>query len=187
MNLAFEPKFVWLIAFLMVTPRMALAYGDGAPPGHTGAFGEQNCTACHQDAGISRNAGAISLEGLPTNLAPGATYSLTLRFARQSQSRTGMQITVRSADGKVFGQLGSADGRTRLDHERGEALVHSEPGSWPQSDDEAVWQFNWTAPVTEVHETLFSIAVNASNNDDSAFGDHIYLKTFHWRSADQDE
>ena len=43
------------------------------------------------------------------------------------------------------------------------------------------WTIEWTAPAASAGPVQFNVAGNASNDDDSALGDFIYLKTLRSR------
>ncbi|NNL88593.1 MAG: hypothetical protein HKP25_05935 [Marinicaulis sp.] len=47
------------------------------------------------------------------------------------------------------------------------------------------WTFMWTAPIDAADPVDIVIAVNASNDDASAFGDAIHFKTFSMNSGDE--
>ena len=56
---------------------MLLAFSSNPPTGRSGAPGDGNCTDCHGGSG-GGFAGNVTLAGLPDQIEPNTTYSLTL-------------------------------------------------------------------------------------------------------------
>ncbi|MEJ2502100.1 MAG: hypothetical protein P8177_02115 [Gemmatimonadota bacterium] len=126
-------------------------YREGPPPGHTGAFGEPDCGACHFDAPRDDDAGDLRLD-VPAGYRPGATYHVTLELSHPELAAAGFQLAVRHAEGQdagsQAGRLEPVDLRTRV--ETGDNGVsyasHSEAGVEPSSDRATAWTLRWTAP-----------------------------------------
>ncbi len=145
----------------------ANANPDGAPPAHTGAFGEPSCHACHFDGPIRDAGGPVRVHGLPAQFAAGKTYELVLALEVDSPG-AGFQLSVRDARGRQAGTLSEADGMTRVVERDGiQYLSHTNAST-------RRWRFIWRAP-DEPSAVVFAGAVNAANDDQSAFGDEIYL------------
>lgn len=140
---------------------------DGAPPAHTGAFGEPNCHACHFDGPEREPGGPVRVLGLPARIAVGATYELFLEVETSAPS-AGFQLTVRDVRGRQAGTLAAVGGNVRVvEHEGIQYLGHTDTSS-------RRWGFLWHSP-DEPSEVVFAGAVNAANDDQSEFGDEIYL------------
>lgn len=145
----------------------ANANPDGAPPAHTGAFGEPSCHACHFDGPAREAGGPVRLRGLPTRLSAGETFDLVLEIVAESPS-AGFQLTVRDARGRQAGILSPVDGATRRVEQGGiQYLGHTDASSHR-------WRFKWQAP-DEPRTVVFAGAVNVANDDQSEFGDEVYL------------
>lgn len=160
----------------------AAGYGDGAPSGHSGAFGEPDCSACHAAGNLTRQPADVALKGLPERIMPGETYVLELAVSSDEIQRVGFQLAVRDSEGTPAGRLLALDDRSRVEREGPEVLVHTEPGSRPRDRSSALWKFEWTAPLNGPDEIFFAVAINEANDDDSAFGDlvssHLFRRPF---------
>ena len=165
----------------IVGKTVAGRYIEGPPSGHTGGFGEPSCHECHFDHDLNDTAGALQLDGIPGQYAPGQTYTLTVALSRPEMSRAGFQLAARVAAGTTRGQglgrLRPTDDRVQLlfDDAAGDTVYaqHTEEGTSLTSPTEASWTVEWTAPVQPA-AVVFHVAANAANDDASEFGDHIY-------------
>jgi hypothetical protein len=98
---------VWVVAATTVSlsgtsaPRRAgsIAYADGAPPGFSGAFGENSCHACHFEADLNTKPGHVALSGVPDGYTPGQAYPITITLQRPGMTTGGFQLTARFRDG----------------------------------------------------------------------------------------
>lgn len=156
-------------------------YGDGPPPGFTGAFGEGTCVTCHVDAAVEKDAPGISLAGLPSAWEPGGTYRVTVRATHRGMGAAGFQLASRTGAGVQAGAWRSVDARTRVTHDSGRRVVyaaHTVAGSALTARDTAAWVLEWTAPAVPHDSIIVGVAVNAANGDDSNFGDHVMTRSF---------
>ena len=157
----------------------ATAYREGPPPGHTGAFGEPDCGACHFDAIRDDAAGALRID-VPGEYRPGRSYVLTITVSHPDLDAAGFQATARFAGGGSLGaqagRLEAVDGRTRVQvGENGVSYAsQSERGAPPSADGESVWTLRWTAPDGG-DPVRFDAAAQVANDDDSEFGERLYL------------
>lgn len=159
---------------LVLAAACAAAYQDGAPPGHTGAPGEADCTACHSDNERNDAAGALAIDGLPERYEPGVLYRLAVRLEHPELEAGGLQLAIRTADGKPAGWLVPSDARTRVLEVDGQAwLQHTPDGRAPERDGRIAWRFEWRAPERALPVVLY-LAANAANDDFSELGDFIY-------------
>jgi hypothetical protein len=163
-----------LAALLGLSAAQSHAYEDGAPPGHTGGFGEPDCSACH--SGFDRNApaGELAVEGLPAAYAPGETYRLAILLQHPELASGGLQLAIRTRDGAQAGELTPASARTAVVNEAGLAyLQHTREGTRPGTDGRICWEFDWRAPQ-EAEPVVLNVAANAANDDFSSLGDFVY-------------
>ena len=56
----------------------AAAFESGPPTGHTGAFGEPDCTACHFDYDANEHGGTLTIGGAPEVFVAGKRYELSI-------------------------------------------------------------------------------------------------------------
>ena len=181
-NLAIAAAGVGVLTLPAVFP-------DGPPPGRTGGFGEPTCQVCHADANVVVGAEGLWIESLPRNYMPGETYRLTVSLTRQGMGRGGFQVSARYAEGKVAGKqagdLVPQDSTTFvsiLTNRAVQYLSHTLRGARLTAPDTSTWTFMWRAPVDppkgRAGEVIFNVAANASNNDQSEFGDKILIREF---------
>ena len=154
-------------------------YRAGPPPGHTGAFGEPDCGECHFDAVREDPAGAVEIRA-PARFRPGGTYEIGVAVRHPDLRAAGFQMTTRFLDGDpAGGQAGRLEATpgTRLQNaDDGIAyLSHSGPGAAPDEPGRAVWTARWTAPEDGTGPIAFDVAAQAANDDDSEFGERLYL------------
>ncbi len=155
-------------------------YPDAPPVGHTGGFGEPTCATCHFDGDLNDPAGKLVLTGVPAAYSPGTTYTLTLTLTRPGLEAGGFQLTARYATGeeagRAAGELTPVDNGVgvTVDPASGVSYVHHRPaGTVPAAPGTMRWQIEWTAPAGG-GPVVFHAAANASDGDQSPFGDWIY-------------
>lgn len=169
-------------------PAHALAYTNEPLINRDGFSGEPTCRECHVHDLAKAEHGRIEISGLPERYESGRAYSLTIRAHYSDLKRGGFQMSARFADGRQAGLLAAVDARTVVmtDPESGVAFAfHSEAGLAAIGPGTATWSARWTAPAT-TDPVIVSIAVNASNADDSALGDVILLARREIRPARKD-
>ncbi|NIP80960.1 MAG: hypothetical protein GWM90_17785, partial [Gemmatimonadetes bacterium] len=122
---------------LVTATAVAGAYRTGPPPGHTGAFDQPDCAACHFDALRDDPAGSVALEA-PERYRPGGTYEVTVTLRYPELPAGGFQLAARYLEGPCAGRqagaLEATDERTRIQTgEDGVAYAsHSEDGVTPR-------------------------------------------------------
>jgi hypothetical protein len=144
----------------------------------TGGFGELTCHSCHFDYDLNMYGGSLTVDGLPDNYQPGNSYNLTVTVESSHLENGGFQMTARFEDGSQAGSF-NWDGDhlmyTPKISEEVKYLQHTRQSTSPTEDREVSWNFVWTAPKSATGSIIFNIAANAGNNDDSSFGDWIYV------------
>lgn len=161
-------------AILALAAACAAGYEDGAPPGHTGGFGEPDCTACHSDNDRNSAAGRLVVDGLPSCYAPGRLYRLAVVLEHPELEAGGFQLAFRTPAGEPAGRPVSPNGRTRIVSDGGQPyLQHQAEGRKPAEDGRIRWEIEWEAPAAGTQVTLH-VAANAANDDLSELGDFIF-------------
>lgn len=155
------------LSVVIVAPAPLSAFPDGAPWGSADPDGAQNCASCHYAEETILDSNSIAATGLPEKIEASKTYSFTL--------------TLVHADYETMGFLAAASHGAFLkaDSENIEVLQAMARSKAPKhSDDTASWAVKWMAP-TDLHSgdaVTFDIAINASNDDASPFGDVIHYR-----------
>ncbi len=151
-------------------------YLDGA---FTGGFGEQTCHSCHFDYDLNMEGGSLQLHGVPETYDPGSSYELKVELQSEILEVGGFQMTTRFEDGSQAGTFSWEGDRlmyTPSVTDSVKYLQHSTEGTAPVQNRKASWTFTWSAPETPAGDVIINIAANSGNDDDSAFGDWIYVK-----------
>jgi hypothetical protein len=173
-------SFLLAIATGFAVP-LTIAYKSGPPAGHTGGFGEPTCHACHADDELNPAGGALAVVGFPAAWAPGATDGRRVRVRGEDLGRGGFQMAIRFAGdpsaGKNAGQLKTLDTRasvTTAEQSGVQYAQHLLAGVTPLWSDSTEWTVRWTAPAQGSGPVVLHVAANASNDDESEYGDRIY-------------
>ncbi|HEV2131457.1 MAG TPA: choice-of-anchor V domain-containing protein [Longimicrobiaceae bacterium] len=166
------------VAFLWA-PVLAVAYSDRPPAAHTGGFEEPTCHACHFDQPLDDPAGAVALQGVPSDYSTEESYRLTLLLTRAEMARGGFQLATRFAEGERAGQqagtLRALDERVQVIEQGGILYAHqTRAGTSLDASGTARWTLEWTPPEEGSGAVVLHLVGNAANGDDSAFGDFIY-------------
>ncbi len=164
-------RLAGLIALLVfaAAPLPLMAYPDGAPWGSADPEGAQNCASCHYAEDAVRDSSAILVTGLPREVERGKTYSFHLSLADLEYASIGFLAAA------SHGRFLNVDGENTTVLE---AMVRSTKPKY-SSDAADSWVLEWEAPADmSVGESVaFDLAVNASNDDASPFGDAIHYRT----------
>lgn len=159
--------------------RGVVAYEDGAPPAHSGGFGENTCIACHFGNRINDPGGSLAVDGLPAAYVPGSRYGLTVTLRHAALESGGFQLSMRSVDGISVGDFEALSPRAeRVAADGVVYLQHTTEGRHASEPGVIHWSFEWQAPRDAVPVVLH-VAANAANDDLSALGDHIYTLEKH--------
>lgn len=154
----------------------APVHAEAPPPGHTGGFGESDCTACHLEAGPNLPGGSLEVVGIPPAYRPGERYDLEVVLRAEGTVRAGFQLSARHTDGSRAGRLRPRDERVQVlapDSLPTEYAAQTRAGSEADSPDEARWTLAWTAPEGG-GPVRFHGAANSANGDESPLGDLVY-------------
>lgn len=155
--------------------------------------GERTCTDvdCHTG---SPNTGpgsvSVTANGVPLNqfnYSPGETVPIVVTVAQQGRVRWGFQATARTENGC------SKAGEMAVSSNDQQVLIRtdpSRPGGCPAEgdvrpqfamhlfakagNDSRTFEFNWTAPSSNIGNVRFAVAGNAANGDITNGGDSIY-------------
>ena len=175
------PDFRTVVAWLCVTTFGGIAYLDGPPAGHTGGFGEPTCGVCHFGNPVNSDQGALRIVG-KDNLTPGGTTLLTIELSSDGLSVAGFQMSVRNQDGYNVGLLRSPDVNTHVvtDSAGVQYVQHTRFGTENSvvRDGVARWVVELELPPTTPDSLVLNVAANASNGDNSALGDYIFVHEF---------
>lgn len=152
---------------VVVAPAPLSAFPDGAPWGSADPEGAQSCASCHYAEEAVLDSNSIVATGLPDEIETGKTYSFTLMLRHSNYEAMGFLAT--ASHGEFLKGAG----------ENIEVLQAMARSTAPKhSGDEGYWVVKWVAPLdlSSGETVTFDIAINASNDDASPFGDVIHYR-----------
>ena len=156
-------------------------FTGGAPASRTGAPGEANCTACHGGgANDGSTTSSITFSGSNNEYQPGLTYNMTLSI-NNGANKNGFQVVALENSGNTnAGALIVTDPtNTTSVSGAGNTYINQTASGTNQNS----WNFDWSAPSTNLGDVTFYYAYNVSNADGGNAGDQIYLGQFTLQSA----
>lgn len=180
-----EPRrFPCLVAALFVLAALSSqvqGFPGGAPPTFTGSpnSGGFDCSLCHAGGGGS---GSVELLGVPGVVEADTVYDLLVRVIDAEQVGAGFEISVEDDDLNFIGTLIVTDAtNTRFAQGNTNWITQTDAGyddslaNWVSSGNSVDYAFQWLSPlVLPTDPFSFYAAGNATNNDDSFDGDHVY-------------
>jgi uncharacterized protein (TIGR03437 family) len=171
---------VTLIPALLFAAIPLMAHSQGADPGFSGAPGDDTCTACHGGR-PNTGSGRVTLTFANGNTyTPGQTQRVTVSISDPAARRWGFEVSPRlasDASNKSTGKLVSVDGNTQVLPPGGalQWITHTGSGTRLGTTGSITFQFDWTAPDSDVGSVDFYAAANAANgNGRNDTGDLIY-------------
>lgn len=155
------------------------ARSPGAPAGVSGAPGDGLCTNCHAGSANSGQ-GRVALSfANGSTYAPGQTQRVTVTITDSAGQRWGFEVSPRLASDAAnsgAGSLAVSNSNAQVLPVNGtkQWVTHTSAGTRPGTSGPATFEFDWTAPATDVGPVEFYAAANAANNSNSNSGDSIY-------------
>ena len=165
----------------------------GSHPSSTGAPGEQTCakSGCHTDGVLSSGAG-VNFHTFKdasgndvTEYSAGDMYSITVRMVVPGITKFGFEIVALDDNDENIGDWLITDAvRTwkQLNSDPSSLnrkyVTHTTTGNQPTSSGEAIWTFDWEAPVSGTGDVDFYYCTSACNGDGSVNGDDLYTSNF---------
>ncbi len=156
-------RFLALAALFSAT---AFAYPDASPWGSANPAADETCSSCHYDYDPVRDSAAVEIIGLPETASPGNTDEIGVRIASVEAAVSGFQLLATvgafAANDETLEAVGTAVRSTRT----------------ATNDGAVEWTFSWQTPERMDEAVKMYLAVSASNNDQSPFGDTIHYRRF---------
>ncbi len=161
---------------------------SGGHPSSTGAPGEKTCnrSGCHSDASTTKDSPVNSfIFSNPSNTYNlNGSYGISVEINFPGSEKFGFQIVaIDSATQKNVGTWWLTEPlRTHIIN--GEApvterryITHTADGTVATSSGKNKWNFRWQAPTTNKGTVMFYYATNATNKNDKATGDQLFLSS----------
>ena len=159
-----------------------ISRSGGAPDGRTGAPGDMTCqNGCHNSFDLNSGPGSTNItSNIPeTGYISGETYTINLIVKHSGRTKYGfgaLAYGVTANDG--IGTVSLTDStRTQLNVAGNKQyLTHTSEGN-TQSQDSALWSFDWTAPEIGTGDISIHAAFVAASNSDGNKEDYVYTDT----------
>lgn len=139
------------------------------PTGKTGAPGEGTCTDCHSGSVLDGD-GIVTFgfDGADSEYVPGQVYNLSISSAL-ANGKNGFQLTILNSSNLKAGnfQAGTHSATTLVG---GKQYIRQSTSTGVSS-----WQFQWTAPATEMGDLTAYYAYNKTNGSSTTAGDVVYV------------
>lgn len=165
-------KKIVLVLFAASIP--LLARSAGAPAGHTGAPGDNVCTACHRGNDLNSAGGSVRIQASP--FRPGQTQTVQVTVGHPEAARWGFQITARWAKDPTqnAGRFNAPNGDVQV--LANNYATHTAAGTVSNgANGTKTFTVEWVAPEgTDDSDVIFYAAGNAANNSSNNQGDRIY-------------
>ncbi len=169
-----------LITAVLLCSFSVLANQAGASPRFSGAPFDNDCTLCHGsyvNAGLGQTSITFSGGAVYT---PGKAQIVTVSISDPSAIRWGFEVSPRPAKSPISngaGTMSPVDTYTQIAGRSGtiEWLTHTLVGTRLGTRGGVTFQFQWTAPATDIGDINFYVMSNAANGNSRADGgDQIY-------------
>lgn len=157
------------------------ALSDNGKAGVTGSPGELNCTDCHNDFALNSGGGSIGLSSTnmaPWEYVPGTVYHMTATVSRTGSPLFGVGLEALTSTNTNAGTLTATNTSVAIKSKTVSGvsrknIVHTLDGG--NTANSKAFNFDWTAPNTNIGNVTFYYAGVASNADgDEAVGDYVY-------------
>lgn len=173
--------FACAVALIGICAVDARGSASGPLPGLSGAPGEATCIACHLDKPLNGGGGGLQVQLLnASSYTPGQTHRIRVTLTDPVARRWGFQLTARTTAGNQrAGNLATENAMEVVVDESGgfQYIRHTILGTRNNQANSATWEFQWTAPLTDVGNVTFYAAANAANANGNSTGDNIYTTT----------
>lgn len=177
---------VFLVSLLIISTN-SLTNTGGASGGHTNAPSEGNCTSCHngilQVSGTNYNNLTLTGNFTGNGYIPDSTYTITLSYTHSGKNKFGYQLTCLDNQNKMAGSFSLISGNNKsrinsrtISGSSRNYMNHTSSGTSGSGSNS--WDFQWTAPSSNLGDVTFYTVVNSTNSNGSTSGDIIIAKEF---------
>jgi hypothetical protein len=169
---------IMAIAVLCLT--ISTQSGVKKPPlEKTNAPGESNCTDCHSGTALNGGGGNMSIvfSGANNKYKPNKTYTITISVYDLAESdKGGFEATILNSSNVAAGTVTITDSANTMQrHDNANGRDYS--SNFFGEENKVSWSFQWKSPSTPEGKITIYACTNATNNDSTYFGDHVYAGT----------
>lgn len=166
-----------MIVLALLGTVSVFAISSGAPEEHSGAPGEQNCTACHLGR-VNSGTGKVTIEAVnAATYAIGQKMRIRVTIEDPNAMRWGFESTARAESNTSVsvGTIAPSDGNTQVSSIGNRQWVtHTSDGTRRGTRSPVTFEFDWTAPESDIGPIVFYVSANAANGNLQNTGDSIY-------------
>lgn len=172
-----KTKTIIHIFGLLFLAILFINFSGNPPNGLTGAPGEGTCRNCHGGNNSQGLDGEVSIGGLPATVIPGNTYpiSVTVSNPNNLSLRAGFQMVALNSNNENAGSMANPSQNSTIVTTNRTYHEHS-PAMEYDSNRNATWTVDWTAPEGAENETITFYAVGNitdMDNGGNTPNDHI--------------
>ena len=169
--------FVFVAVVMGTSVNTIFALSSGPVDGRTGSpadgFKTCNDTGCHNSFTLNSGSAKFSIS-VPSSYTSGETLSISISFSDSKTLKHGFELSALDTKSNHVGAFSSVDSKTQT--KNGDYIKHTSAGS--SQSGNASWNVQWTAPTSEVQDSVtFYAAGNEANGDFTNKGDYIYTTT----------
>lgn len=150
-----------------------IAFSGNPPDGRTDAPGDGYCTDCHSAGAQS---GSVTIDGVPTDIVPGQTYTISVISTTTSNSvRAGFQMVALHDDGNInAGTMSNPSTSSTVTNAGARTYHEHQPAQGFGGGDMVSWTVDWTAPMTGPNgDITFYAASVLANGGNGNQGDGV--------------
>lgn len=146
--------------------------------GHSGAPGEQTCTACHAPGNGGSGSLAITGDLVPNGYIAGQAHNMSVTITHSGSSKFGFNLVALDTNNASIGTLTAGTGSQVLNGPSSRKnLTHTNAGTASSTAGTKTFSFTWTAPTNYFGPVTFYASGNATNGDGTSNGDFVYTGT----------
>lgn len=143
---------------------VAVAYPDASPWGASNPDSAESCGSCHYDYAPVNDSDAVRIDGLPDTVSPGTVYELGIGMTGVDAAVSGFQLVATAGEFRTLDESLESTG---------DAVRSTQTARYVES---VAWTLSWQAPDRGCQPIELFLAVSASNDDQSPFGDTIHYR-----------
>jgi hypothetical protein len=164
------------VVLILFCSSRALAFPEGAEPGHAGLGDQPDCSGCHYLGPQPDEHSGLIFASLPKRVIAGEWVEFRLRLRDPDARVGGFQLTADAA-GTMVGRFEAGQDQILTEQDLRQYLGHSQPRlsrADEESDGRVIeWTVRWRAP-DQAGVVTFAGAAVAADDDASALGDNAY-------------
>jgi hypothetical protein len=175
-------KLLIVLGVAAVVTASAGTLYDNGKSGKTDSPGEGNCSSCHDNTVVNTGGGSVVItSNMPGDMyTPGQTYNITVTVSEAGKTLFGLGVEALNSGFTNAGTLviTNAAETHLLTASNGRInVVHQLNGGLVTTSGSKSFNFDWTAPATDVGYVTFFVGSIAAIGDSDPADDNTYTTT----------